>query len=196
MRTRLPRIKTPPPPWLRAACLAGFAAGLAQLFLLDEPQLARDVANATWDKLLHAMVYGGLALFYWMGLGFRAPFPSWVLVTTIGALDEFHQIFIPTRTADVLDVVADAVGAAIVILVLQHLSRAPRRKKPTEGSRGASRTGTDGAAVRVWRFIGTSIGAACDAAASSKPVKRSPCEPDGAAKERGDAVLPPPACRA
>ena len=121
MRTR---IQTPPPPWLRVICLAAFAALLAQLFFLDEPRLAMDLANATWDKLLHAMAFGALALLYWVGLGFRAPLPSWVLVTTIGALDEFHQIFIPNRTADVLDAVADAVGAAIVILVLQRLSEA------------------------------------------------------------------------
>ena len=123
MRTR---IQTPPPTWLRAACLAAFAALLAQLFLLDEPRLAIDLANATWDKLLHAAAFGGLALLYWVGVGFRAPLASWFLITAIGALDEFHQVFIPTRTADVLDAVADAVGAAVVILVLQHLSRAPR----------------------------------------------------------------------
>src|SRR5258706_15898304 len=99
MRTRLPRIKTPPPPWLRAACLAGFAAGLAQLFLLDEPQPARDVANATWDKLLHAMVYGRLALFYWMGPGFCAPFPSRVPLNSNRAPDQFHQNFLPHHTA-------------------------------------------------------------------------------------------------
>ena len=122
MRTRIP---TPPPPWLRAVCLAAFAALLAQLFFLEEPRFARDLADATWDKLLHAAVFGALALLYWVGLGFRAPLPSWILVTAIGALDEFHQIFIPTRTADVLDAVADAVGAAIVILVLQRLARAP-----------------------------------------------------------------------
>ena len=120
------RIRIPPPPWLRFICLAAFAALLAQLFLLDEPRLAIDLANAVWDKLLHSAAFGGLALLYWIGLGFRAPLPSWILVTTIGALDEFHQIFIPTRTADVLDVVADAVGAAIVILVLQRLSRPPK----------------------------------------------------------------------
>jgi VanZ family protein len=122
MRTR---IETPPPTWLRAACLAAFAALLVQIFFLDEPRLARDLANATWDKLLHAAGFGALALLYWMGLGFRAPLPGWILVTLIGALDEFHQIFIPTRTADVLDVVADAVGAAVVILLLQRLSQAP-----------------------------------------------------------------------
>ena len=116
------RITVPPPDALRALCIAAFMAVLVQLFLLDEPRFVKVLTNMTWDKMCHALAYGSFAMLLWVGVGFRSPVGNWLAVVTVGALDEFHQLFVPGRDAEILDVVADAVGAAIVTYILHRLS--------------------------------------------------------------------------
>jgi VanZ family protein len=83
------------------------------------------------DKLLHFLEYGGLALLLARALngGIRKPIPASRLVLA-GALaliyavsDEFHQAFVPERTSDWRDVVADAVGAATALAIVALLAR-------------------------------------------------------------------------
>ena len=106
------RIEVPPPPWLRVGCLLAFAAFLVQLFVFDEPRILAQLMTIVWDKLMHAIAFGTLATMLWFVLGFDAPALSWLLVTAIGAVDEFHQIFIPGRTADLFD--AGSIGRPVV----------------------------------------------------------------------------------
>ena len=121
------RIPLPPARWIRVACLVAFALVLAQLFLLDEPPLVRELKDFVWDKSLHAMAFGSFALLLWFGVGYRSPIGNCFAIAAVASLDEIHQIFIPTRSADILDVVADVIGAAIVTFILHRLShpRAP-----------------------------------------------------------------------
>jgi len=71
------------------------------------------------DKVLHAGAYGVLAgLAAWAltrGALRSATGPvllaAWLLATAYGATDEFHQYFVPGRSADVADLLADALGA-------------------------------------------------------------------------------------
>lgn len=76
------------------------------------------------DKNLHALLYAGLG-----GLVARALAGGWrrrltlgmALMATLisaayGVSDEIHQHFVPPREADVLDVVADTLGAAVAAL--------------------------------------------------------------------------------
>jgi VanZ family protein len=70
------------------------------------------------DKLLHALEYavlGGLLVpaLRAAGLGSRgAVLAAVTLASLYGASDEFHQSFVPGRDADVLDWVADTLGAS------------------------------------------------------------------------------------
>ena len=133
------RIPLPPPPWIRAACLAAVAAFLVQLFVLDEPAMVERIVNMTWDKLMHALAFGGVAALLWTGLGCDAPVLTWITVAATGAVDELHQVFIPGRSADALDALADAAGAALVVFVLHRLAI---RRKPCAESWARSRAVT------------------------------------------------------
>jgi VanZ family protein len=71
------------------------------------------------DKGVHVMEYGTLAvlsayaiLHSWPGMGLLRAL-SWAAALTFswGYLDELHQAFVPGRDSDVLDVLADAIGA-------------------------------------------------------------------------------------
>jgi len=67
------------------------------------------------DKLLHAAVYAVLALALLFGGRGRRPW-MWIAVAVLyGLSDEIHQSFVPNRQADLLDVLADAAGAALAV---------------------------------------------------------------------------------
>ncbi len=78
-----------------------------------------------FDKFLHAVEYGILSYLLiraltgtQAGLSRRAVLISAVLIATLyGASDEFHQMFVPGRNPDILDLLSDFVGAAIVGLI-------------------------------------------------------------------------------
>ena len=84
------------------------------------------------DKTAHFLIYGalGAAMVRALASGRSAAMTlptiivAVVLSTLYGVSDEIHQYFVPPRTPDILDVVADAAGAfagAIVLTVLARL---------------------------------------------------------------------------
>ncbi|HXN15377.1 MAG TPA: VanZ family protein [Usitatibacter sp.] len=107
---------------VRALAITAAVAIAVQLLFFDEPAFAVRIVAATWDKLVHFTVFGGIAFLLWVGTGARWPVLVWALVALLGALDEAHQVYVPGRTADIEDFFADAIGAACALLVLQALS--------------------------------------------------------------------------
>jgi len=78
------------------------------------------------DKVAHLVLYGGLAAVVSVGIRrngkpVRAAWQFFAPIgfaTLYGVTDEFHQLFVPLRSCDVFDVVADATGATVVQTVL------------------------------------------------------------------------------
>ena len=79
-----------------------------------------------FDKAIHAVLYAGLAGL--VSLGIRrsgtqasAGMQFWVpliFATLYGLSDEIHQLFVPLRVFDLLDLLADATGATIMQVIL------------------------------------------------------------------------------
>jgi VanZ family protein len=71
------------------------------------------------DKLLHGLAYAALGALLVPGLRVAGCSPRGAFLVAValaalyGATDEFHQSFVPGRTADVLDWAADTLGAAL-----------------------------------------------------------------------------------
>jgi VanZ family protein len=83
------------------------------------------------DKLLHFCGYGLMGLLLLRGfrlsnrqVGGREILWSIILTILYGISDEFHQHFVLSRTADVMDVVADALGGTCGIFLYGQLHRA------------------------------------------------------------------------
>ena len=70
------------------------------------------VAHALQYAVLAALLLRGLAGARWRGVGVRAAALAVLLATLYGVTDEAHQRFVPGRTAEIADLIADAVGAA------------------------------------------------------------------------------------
>lgn len=68
------------------------------------------------DKVAHFAVYGLLGtLVCRLGRGWRGAGWALVLVSAFGATDEWHQSFVPGRSCDVFDWVADTLGAGLAV---------------------------------------------------------------------------------
>jgi VanZ family protein len=89
-------------------------------------------------KCAHLAEYAALALLLWRAV--RRPVKNdtrpWVwpeaglalaIVFLYAASDEFHQIFVPTRTAQVSDVLIDTAGGAVALLALRLIGRWRKR---------------------------------------------------------------------
>ena len=71
---------------------------------------------AHFDKLAHFSVYGLLAtLLARRGNGPRAIAFALLITSLYGASDEWHQSFVPGRSCDVFDWLADTLGGALAI---------------------------------------------------------------------------------
>jgi VanZ family protein len=90
---------------------------------------ASELPNFDWaDRIVkkggHALGYGMLALSYLRGLKGASKdvrprwfYLAWGMATLYSATDEFHQSFTPGRHPAVTDVMIDAVGAAVALLL-------------------------------------------------------------------------------
>ncbi|HSN20655.1 MAG TPA: VanZ family protein [Usitatibacter sp.] len=116
----------PVAPAFRALAFLAVALVAVQLLLLPEPGFAERIVQATWDKLVHASVFGGVAFLLWVGFDGRRAGLICASVLLLGALDETHQMFVPGRDPDLHDLYADGLGAVAVLLFLQAVtSRRP-----------------------------------------------------------------------
>lgn len=96
------------------------------LFIGGAQPVAVGLVPAPWDKLVHAVVFAVLA----MAMGFVSGLRGWRMLllsflgaVVVGALDEWHQMYLPGRSAGLDDLAADAVGAALGAAALLQRER-------------------------------------------------------------------------
>jgi VanZ family protein len=73
---------------------------------------------ANFDKVVHFVLFGLLAtLICRIGGGWRMALLAVAVTSAYGAMDELHQSFVPGRSCDVLDWVADTTGASLAVVI-------------------------------------------------------------------------------
>jgi len=124
-------------PRLPALLIAGFIWFLSSQSVLPQPK-----GILGWDKLQHLLAYLalGAAAGFWASPSFwkRRPAPAFFLTalaaSAYGAVDEFHQYFVPGRDCNAWDWLADTSGALLgslaAMLAMKKLNDNPdiRRK--------------------------------------------------------------------
>ncbi len=113
-----------------------FVAPLALMglifFLSHQPELATDLGllDLIGRKIVHAAEYALLCFLWWRLL--REAMPSeqaalvaFVVAVAYAATDEYHQSFVDGRNGTPVDVLIDAAGVLIGILVLERRFRSP-----------------------------------------------------------------------
>ena len=116
---------------LRRLSLLLALAWMALLFYLShQPGFETPMLFPGQDKALHATVYAVLGLLLLAAQPRQAQGYSWqqvgisaLIASLYGLSDEIHQYFVPGRSNEILDWVADTVGALIAASLLAWLSR-------------------------------------------------------------------------
>jgi VanZ family protein len=105
----------------RALALWGPVAAYMALIFLISAQPKAPLPPQLSDKQGHSIGYMGLAVTVGRalaggisgGTSLRAAAGAWAIASAYGASDEWHQSFVPGRSADVRDWFADATGALL-----------------------------------------------------------------------------------
>jgi VanZ family protein len=85
---------------------------VAVLYLVFNTPLLHFLTTPPQDKVIHAALSFILALLLSWNLD-MSPIRTFALVALIGGLDEWLQIFLPDRSADLDDFLANLAGAAL-----------------------------------------------------------------------------------
>ena len=106
----------------RSASLWGpVVAWAALIFVLSSfsrlpegpPQITDKHAHVIVYAVLAALIVRALARGAWAGVTTRVAIVAAVAAVLYGFSDELHQAFVPGRSATLVDVLADAIGAAL-----------------------------------------------------------------------------------
>ena len=99
-------------------------------YLSSQPSIDTPLLFPGQDKLFHMVAFGVLGFLLMGGMkttgsGYRTG-QVWfvvVLVVLYGLLDELHQYFVPGRTVEVYDALADAAGGLLGAWSMYYLAR-------------------------------------------------------------------------
>lgn len=110
---------------------------LIGLFGLGAQPVAVGLVPVPWDKVAHAAVFAVLAAAVGVASGLR----GWRMVMLavigallVGALDEWHQMFLPGRQAGVDDLAADVLGGLLGAWLVVRRGPSPSKTMPEVGS--------------------------------------------------------------
>ena len=118
----------------RVSLWAPVVAYMALIFVLSSIHKPPQPPAVVSDKGVHFLLYAGLSALVVRALaggwrrrvGLRAVVLAIVISTAYGASDEVHQYFVPPRQMEALDLLTDAIGAAIAAFGL-HAAGLARR---------------------------------------------------------------------
>lgn len=108
----------------------------AAIFLFSAMPRPPRVPGGLSDKWSHGLAYAGLTVLLiralaggaWRGVTARVCVAAAVIAALYGVTDELHQLFVPGRQADVLDVAADSIGATIAAVLAGGWRLVARRR--------------------------------------------------------------------
>jgi VanZ family protein len=92
------------------------------------------------DKLAHTIEFFVFCWFCWRAMYFQDTFSllkrwslffAFIFTCIFGYLDEVHQLFVPGRSYEYLDMLADATGALLCIVIITFMKRRMDRKALT-----------------------------------------------------------------
>jgi len=113
--------------WIRGGCIAA-ACLMAAVLLFGAQDIGKINDVPHWfHKVEHFVYYGIMALLFAHGMGRRWFGLALVFVMLVGALDEWHQVYVPGRNASVWDWATDALAAMTAVYLYRRWIAARRR---------------------------------------------------------------------
>ena len=100
------------------------------LFVLTSLPSKSAITIGVSDKIEHFGAYGILASVLYVNLYFQKKFKklnkypgtfTLIFASLYGVMDELHQLFVPGRTADILDWTADFTGSLLAVIITKFI---------------------------------------------------------------------------
>ena len=107
----------------RLACLAGALLLVIGLFWMGAKPVAVGLFHEPQDKVAHFATFGLIAALLWFSFQRGHPLLVIAIVSLIGAADEFHQRFLPGRSAGLDDLATDIFSAVVIVTLLEYARR-------------------------------------------------------------------------
>lgn len=107
---------------IRMAAGASVVLGFAGLHVLGAQAFAVGLFSSPWDKLAHVMTFALIGGAFGLATGTRGWRRAICCVAgavLAGALDEWHQAYLPGRNASWIDLLADGVGGLLAAALLR-----------------------------------------------------------------------------
>jgi hypothetical protein len=96
---------------------------LGNLFYHGQQPYAVNLIRPPIDKLVHLILFASIGTLLWIAAGAHRVFLVLGIAVLLGILDETIQWFSPGRSAESLDLLADAVGACLGVLLCRQIAR-------------------------------------------------------------------------
>ncbi len=109
--------------WIRGGCIAAAFFMAVTLFVGADEVGKAHLFPPPWDKLAHFCYYGTMAVLLAHGLGRRWWWIPLLAIPVVGALDEWHQFYVPGRDSSVYDWIADSAGTVTFLFAYRRASR-------------------------------------------------------------------------
>ena len=104
----------------RLACLASAIFLIVSLFWVGAKPIAVGLFPGQLDKVAHFATFGLIAALLWLYFQRSHPLLVIAIVSATGAADEFHQQFLPGRSASLEDLAADIIAAILIVTLMKH----------------------------------------------------------------------------
>ena len=107
----------------RLSCLAAALIIVISLFWAGSPPVAVGLFTGHLDKVAHFATFALIAALLWLSFQRGHPLLVIAIVSATGAADEFHQHFLPGRSASLVDMAVDIFAAAAAVFMLKYARR-------------------------------------------------------------------------
>lgn len=108
---------------IRLACFVGALFIIIGLFWMGAKPVAVGLFPEPLDKIAHFATFGLIAALLWLSFQRGHPVLIIAIVSAIGAADEFHQRFLPGRSASLEDLATDIFAVVVIVSLLKYTRR-------------------------------------------------------------------------
>ncbi len=108
---------------MRVMLFSAIIGMLAGLFILGAQPIAVGLFPSPVDKFAHAGFFSSLTILLWYGTNRSNLMAVFASVVILGVLDEWHQVYLPGRSADFMDLSTDIAAAGTIILFFYLIQR-------------------------------------------------------------------------
>jgi VanZ family protein len=107
----------------RFTCFAAALFIIIGLFWGGTKPVAVGLFPGPLDKVAHFATFALIAALLWFSFQCSRPLLVIVMVSAIGIADEFHQFFLPGRSANMADMATDIFAAVFMVYLLKYARR-------------------------------------------------------------------------